>query len=713
MIRLGAQYYRPPFPETRHWRDDLRRMRDAGLDTVQLWVLWGWVEPEPGRFVFDDYDELTAGAAAAGLRVVLSTIAEIQPVWIHRIEPGSEMISTAGQTIRSGNRNECHFGLTPGGCTDHPGVWARMACFLDTVARRYGALPHLHGWDVWNELRWNVHADALVCCCPHTLRAYRDWLNRRCGGLDGLNALWRTRYTDWADVCPEKAPGRPYTRLMSFAHFITWRAVEHARARYAVVKAADPRHPVTLHGGQPSAEHTGHETLTPLDRTNDWFFADILDGVGTSSFPKWFQIDDADFGMRVEFVKSAARDKAVWLSELQGGRAASGFELFAPVDALAQQRWVWNGVACGADTILFWCWRDEVFCREAAGFGLTGRDGMADERLAAMRVTGRVLRTHGDTLSAYRPDAGRVGVLFSPQSYYHHWATDPHGAHRAGEGLKGYARALVRRSIPYTVVEEEHLDVLDDLAILFLPRLSVATPALEMALAAFVRRGGTLVCEAECGAFSPEGFYREPAARLTARLTGRVEVGRRHPTGASLSLTADGQAWTVAAAQWLTPLAPGPGQAWSAHPDGDLGVDAPCGPGRVVLVGAYLGDEYYRRQHSPAAADRAHGPGFERWVEWLVRRAGVPPAIEIIEPVPDADQFLYVKSGLSGARRLLFVFFQATHTRARLRFPTGMFGADRVTDLLTGEVHNLARTPTGVALELTASEWRFAVLLEN
>ena len=72
----------------------------------------------------------------------------------------------------SSNRGECHFGLTPGGCFDHPGVWERMSALPhrdgDALPR---ALPHLHGWDAWNELRWNVHADGLVCYCEHTLAA--------------------------------------------------------------------------------------------------------------------------------------------------------------------------------------------------------------------------------------------------------------------------------------------------------------------------------------------------------------------------------------------------------------------------------------------------------------------------------------------------------------------------------------------------------------
>ena len=39
MINFGVRYWRAPFPEDRYGEDDLRRMKDAGLNTVQLWIL--------------------------------------------------------------------------------------------------------------------------------------------------------------------------------------------------------------------------------------------------------------------------------------------------------------------------------------------------------------------------------------------------------------------------------------------------------------------------------------------------------------------------------------------------------------------------------------------------------------------------------------------------------------------------------------------------
>ena len=703
-MNLGVQYYRPPFPEDKYWEKDIAKIKQSGLNTVQLWVLWGWVEPKPGQFIFDDYDRLVKLAEHNGLGVILSAIAEIQPLWIHREEPGSEMVDHMGHKVISSNRCECNFGITPGGCTDNPGVWERMKHFFTEVVSRYRQAPNLRGWDAWNELRWNYNADGYVCYCDNTIDAFRKWLSDKYGGLDGLNKAWKRRYGSFDEVAPGKLPDRTYTEMMAFERFLTWRANQHAKARYGIMKALDPKHPVTVHAASPCALWPGsaHDFDHPLNRGNDWFFADDLDGVGCSSFPKWGNMDDADFAMRVEFVKSAGRDKLVWLSEVQGGRAATGFNVYAEVDALSQQRWIWNGIACGADTILFWCWRDEVFGRESGGFGISGYDGLAEERLAHMKVTGRLVEDHRDLIAEYKPTKPEIGVMFSPQSYYLDWAQEG-SAERMMWGLLGYCRGLARQSIPYLVVEEEHLSALSGLKTLFMPRTVVTSEAVEEALAGFVKKGGTLVCESECGAFSPEGFYRYPEDRFTARLSGINEVGRRHIRSDRIAATVDGCELNLEVAQWLTPWQKSKGTILSENEDGALITEVPVGRGRMVLCGTYLGDPYLS----------SWSPDFERFMWHTARKAGWKPQVEVAQPKPDKDSFVYVKWGESAGKKMVFVFFPPNQDTVHLKFGRGFFASERVTDIVSKRKLPVQTTEKGQECGFNAPEWRFSVLVEE
>lgn len=685
-MNLGVQYYRPPFPVQKHWADDLKRIRQSGIDTLQLWVTWAWVESKPGVYQFSDYDRLVDMAHEAGLSVLLSTIAELQPHWIHDVVPGSEMIDNHGHSIVSSLREESNFGLTPGGCTEHPQVWKRMAGFLTEVVTRYRSAPHLAGWDAWNELRWHEQSDAPVCFCPHCLREFRSWLDRRHGGLDGLNRAWQRRYGNWEEVMPGKLHWRPFTEMMAWQRFITWKANRHGKRRYDLIKALDPQRAVTVHAGDPSPVTSGRADAYAIDRGNDWHYADDLDGVGCSSFPKLFGLDDIAYTTRVEFVRSAAdyAGKKLWLSEVQGGRGSLGFQPTAAVAAEDQQRWVWRGAAAGADKLLFWCWRDEIFGRESSGFGIAGNDGHAASRLAAMARTGNVLRQYRDILSAYKPDTGRVGVLFSPSTYYLHWSLDGQ-ADAPRLALEGYCRALVQLSIPYSIVEEEHLDILESLQVLFLPRMIVASEALENALAAFVRRGGTLVCEAECGAFSSEGFYRYPEDRfLTTRgLLPGQEAGRRDlpDDGVFIATLPNGIALRLTGAQWLTPWSgfPESGSAYASHADGVLLGEVPSGEGRVILCGTFLGD----------ANSREMSPDFVRFISWCCQDVP-PPAMRLDDT--DSSMTLtpgHIRTGSSGEYCLGFVFLPHGTTKARLTIGDGVFGENSLTDILSGKKYAL------------------------
>jgi len=694
---LAAQYYRPPFPERRYWKEDLDGMKAAGLNALQLWVLWSWVEPEPGKFVFDDYDELVEEAGKRGLGVVLSSIAELHPPWIHRVIPDAHMIDHMGRPVISTNRGEAHQGLTPGGCTDNPEVLRRMGAFLEAVGSRYAGAPNLVGWDIWNELRWNVQADGLVCFCPHTLSAFRGWLDAKYGGLDGLNAAWKRRYCDWADVMPGKLPKRPYTEMMAFEQFLQWRAAEHMRFRAEIIKRADPRHVVTGHGAQPSAHMAGDAENHAINRGNDWELVEPLDGVGCSHFPFWFAMSDADFGVRVECTRSAAGDKTVWVSELQGGSARQGFDVRPSVEAKPQQRWVWNGFGRGAKAVIFWCWRDEFFGRESSGYGLAGRDGLADERIALMKETGGILREHDALLEAYKPDPAKVGVLFDPNGYNLEWAQDG-AAIRARDSVIGYLTALEHLQIPYTVVESSHLAALKGLRALIAPFPLAVPDAAAGPIADFVRGGGTVLVESEASAYTEQGIYRYPAAeRPLAAALEIADLGRRPLKDDAFVLILKKEAYELRAGVWVTPLdATGADVLACDAAAHVLATSRKLGKGTVIALGTFLGKKYTEARYD----------GFERFLAQIIAAAGGLPDLEVRGAAP-----LQWRSGPAGDKRLLFITNQSGEQVVRVKGPEALFGdAKTVRELHHDTKIKLKRADGECRFKLAIGAGDFAIL---
>lgn len=706
---LASQYYRPPFPQQRFWADDFARMRDSGLHAVQLWVIWGWVESKPGEFDYHDYDQQIELADKKGLKVILSTIAEIHPFWIHRLVPDSHLVNRKGHKVVSVLRRECNVGLTPGGCFDHPEVSERMANFLRNTGRHFASASPLIGWDCWNETRWAVYAQDYVCYCPHTLREFRAWLDRRYGGLDGLNKAWQRRYADWQDVDPGRLTRNPYTEMLDFTRFLVARATAHARMRYQAIREGDSQHLISAHCGVPAIQSTGWPEEQALCRGNDWDLADQLDGYGCSHFPFWGEgFDEAGFGIRVESSRSANRGKEVWVSELQGGTARHSIMAQRSVPAGPQQRWVANGMARGAKGVIFWCWRDEVFGPESSGFGLDGWDGLARERLAAMKETSTFIGKNLKLIDAYQPDPAKVGVLFIEDNLLLDWAESEDKNRDASLGINGYALALERLRIPYEFVEGKHLDVLDKLDVLFMPWCLVLPEKTRAEILKFIHRGGRVVIEAETDAFDPTGFYRYPDERPFMQALGLHDLGRRQlkDTEEDKTLVVDlaGNEVELTLDNFTTPLkAPKNAEVLAVNAQGEpLVVRQKLGQGAVCVVGSFLGKPYHVHETE----------GFRVFLQHVCDEAGVKCDFELqVKEPADVPGPLQWRSGLAGKKRLLWIINGGPEREVTVWDHAGHWAKTaNVEELVSGQTIRVQSDPEGKHGTVTVPEGAFAVL---
>lgn len=684
MLILSTQYYRPPFPKNKYWEEDLDLIKKTGLNTLQLWAVWGWIEPSPGNFIFDDYDKIFEAAKKRGLKILLSTCAELQHFWIHREIPDSHMIDHMGNKVISSGRGESNEGLTPGGCTDHPEVLKRMKIFLETIVARYKDHESLAGWDSWNELRWDTNADGLVCNCPHTLKAFREWLEGKYGSLEGLNEAWQRRYCSFEDVFPGKIVGRPYTEMMEFQAFLQWKHAQHLKFRYDTIRNIDNKHVISAHGPCPTFYSdwgpmvqfpTGGVTQPAIHRGNDWDMSEMVDIYGTSIFPVWQYNDMIEFGVKIECTRSATAQKGFWLSELQGGGGGvwGGISEILSVKAKEQQLWLWNSLSRGAKAVNFWCWRDEVFGNESNCCGLIGEDGHAEDRLSELQKSGELISRYNKLLEDYKPDAYEetVGVYFDADTVNLEWARSGQGRN-AFESILGYLVALETIQCRYTVVESNHLEAMERLKVCILPFPLIIKPEVTDRILEFVEKGGTLIIEGEAEAFDNLGFFNTIGKeRAFSSKLGIKTLGRRNITQEMFDVNLENKAFHLKVGIFNTPLdtlmLDKEVEVLGKDLDGNVMVGKTTyGKGSVIAIGGFCGKSYYNERYSD----------FEQFLLQITTSAKVTTDIQI-----ESECFIQWRSGMSGNTRLLFLMNPNKGQNITIKAPSGFFDGDEVEEL--------------------------------
>jgi len=280
MFPLGSHLCREPMPPMAELKKDMENLRRHGFNLIKLQENWAVDEPLEGHCDLSRYEELIAYARDLDLGVYLGLTCEQAPTWLWRKHPDCRMVGRNGLPIAYEAQATLPADGKPGPCYDHPGAMADQLRFIRRLVHTLGAYENIVVWNTWQEIGyWSEGlAGQHVCYCPHTLDAYRQWLERTYGDLDGLNRAWNSRYADWSYVAPDRsAHGRE-----CLPQDVDWRyfmdnvqiaRVLHARAQ--AIREADPLgRPVFAHKGAPA-----------VGSGMDWTYARCQDFLGSSCYP--------------------------------------------------------------------------------------------------------------------------------------------------------------------------------------------------------------------------------------------------------------------------------------------------------------------------------------------------------------------------------------------------------------------------------------------
>jgi beta-galactosidase len=175
--------YNPEQWEPEVWREDIRLMREAGVNIVTLGVFsWQKLEPTDGQWDWSWLDEVVALLLEAGIAITLATPTAAPPNWLLRAHP--EILPRDADLVAQ------HPGGRLGWCASSP-VFRRYAVRMaEQLAQRYGRHPAVRMWHISNELG----GGNARCYCDVSAEAFRGWLRRRYSHIDNLNAAWGTAF---------------------------------------------------------------------------------------------------------------------------------------------------------------------------------------------------------------------------------------------------------------------------------------------------------------------------------------------------------------------------------------------------------------------------------------------------------------------------------------------------------------------------------------
>ncbi len=517
----GCAYYPEAWPENR-WADDLTRMADTGFNVVRLGEgAWSYWEPAEGVFQFELFDRVIGLCQKNNIKVIMGTPTYAAPAWVSTNYPEVLRADFNRIPMKHGGRRNLNY--------TSPKYLDLSDKLCTALAAHYKTETQIIGWQLDNE--FNCHMD--VSYAASDTVAFRAWLKQKYKSLDRLNAAWGTSFwsqtfDDWEQIDlphPTVAYMNPH-QLLDETRFISDCVVRFASRQASILRKCNVKWRITHNG-----------LFSNVDPTK---LREPLDFWSHDHYPLFW--GDGDWpGYAAKLVEARWMSQPFAIMEQQSGPGGQMAYLHRTPRPGEMRQWVWQSIAHGAGTFLYFRWRTCPYGSEQHWHGLIEPDNRNTRRLAEAKTVGEEIRK----LPRAFFDANvtrAVAVLrdhdceandrrINTYNKEGHWE-----AHR-------YLAAFVKQHVPSDMLWDT-----SDLAgyrLIVAPHLAMISKQTLKDLTAFVKAGGTLVLGAQTGTMTQDLHLIETAAPAILKSLAGVEVEdwTTLPAGESrTALIADGTA---------------------------------------------------------------------------------------------------------------------------------------------------------------------------
>lgn len=450
---LGTCYY-PEHWEENLWEEDLRRMRQTGIEVIRIAEFaWNKIEPAEGNFTFDFYDRFLNLAEREGIRVIFCTPTATPPAWLTNKYPEVLNADINGVLYRHGARRHYNY--------NSPKYLELCARIVEKSAGHYAKHPAVIGWQIDNEL--NCELDMFYS--ESDSKAFRRFLKEKYGTLEELNKAWGTEfwnqtYTDWEEVFVPRHTNNntnnPHQEL-DYRRFISDSVCRFAKMQSDIIrKYQKPGDFITTNG------IFGH-----LDYQR--FVRESLDFITYDSYPNFaytlsgYNPDDRDLRDRNwsrNLTETRAISKVFGIMEQQSGAGSWTTWAGAPTPRPGQiSLWTMQSVAHGADYISYFRWRTCTFGTEMYWHGILDYSGRDNERLAEVKKVHKIFQKLQEVSGAvYQAQAAIL------KDYDNVFDAEYDVTHKSVEWVSSDAlfKELQKSHTPFDYVYMEDLETVED-----------------------------------------------------------------------------------------------------------------------------------------------------------------------------------------------------------------------------------------------------------
>lgn len=189
-VPFGGDYNPEQWPRET-WEEDMEMLRAAHINIVTLNVFsWAALQPDETTYDFSRLDEIMELVQKNGMKVCLATSTAAHPAWMAKKYPDVLRVDFKGRRRKFGGRHNS--------CPNSPTYQKYSVALTKKLAEHYQDYDNIVAWHISNEFGGE-------CYCENCEKAFRVWLQKKYGTVEGVNRAWDTAFWghtfyDWDEI---------------------------------------------------------------------------------------------------------------------------------------------------------------------------------------------------------------------------------------------------------------------------------------------------------------------------------------------------------------------------------------------------------------------------------------------------------------------------------------------------------------------------------